>query len=461
MAVAAEFYTFDALGYGQYTKRNNKQGDVDMRNSCWPAAGLALALALAPLSSLAATKPSTLNIAIVTFFSSSGAVVGGPTANGAKMIIDEINHAGGIDGVPVEARYVDESGGTTKQVAELRSLAGNVAAVIGYASSADCLAVAPVAERLSILTVLSDCDTNALFEGHSYKWIFRTIPPASSNAVAMALYVARMYPQATSVAGINPDYAFGRDEWKYFTLALQRLNPHVKLGTALFPALFSGSYTSELSRVAGERPGLIYSSLWGGDVVAFIQQGVAQGIFGQGLVALAAGTQGDIDGMKALPDGVIVGAEHGYLMHVGEIRNPEVARFVDEYHKRFGQYPVSPYPFTIQRALFALRDGYQAAVKANGGAWPTSEDVARALAGLKVQTMLGPMTIRLDHQATYGEQVGVSVHNPAYPFAVLNKIVTFPANMIMAPIGENEEAWIDKLTPAVLDKLPPAAEYRP
>ena len=100
MAVAAEFYAFDALGYGQYTKRNNKQGDVDMRNSCWPAAGLALALALAlaPLSSLAATKPSTLNIAIVTFFSSSGAVVGGPTADGAKMIIDEINHAGGIDG---------------------------------------------------------------------------------------------------------------------------------------------------------------------------------------------------------------------------------------------------------------------------------------------------------------------------------------------------------------------------
>jgi hypothetical protein len=62
-----------------------------MRNSCWPAAGLALALALTPLSSHAATKPSALNIAIVTFFSSSGAVVGGPTAEngyGQKQIVE-------------------------------------------------------------------------------------------------------------------------------------------------------------------------------------------------------------------------------------------------------------------------------------------------------------------------------------------------------------------------------------
>ncbi|MGH7152419.1 MAG: ABC transporter substrate-binding protein, partial [Acetobacteraceae bacterium] len=379
-----------------------------MRNLYRPLAGLALAMALGPMAAHAASpKPSALKIAIVTFFSSSGAVVGGPTADAAKLTIDEINHAGGIDGVPIEARYIDESGGPTKNVAELRSVAGDVAAVLGYASSADCLAVAPVAEQLSLLTVLSDCDTNSLLEGHSYKWIFRTIPPASSNAVAMALYVAKMYPNVTNIAGLNPDYAFGRDEWKYFTQAMQRLNPQVKLGTALFPALFSGDYTSELSRLASERPGLIYSSLWGGDVVAMIQQGVAQGIFGQGMVALAAGTQGDVQGLKALPAGVVTGAEHGYLMHPGPISNPDVAKFVETYHQRFKEYPVSPYPFTVQRALLALRDGYQAAAKSAGGSWPTTEQVAHAMVGLEVPTMLGTMTIRSDHQATYGEQVGV------------------------------------------------------
>lgn len=432
-----------------------------MKKTLWSAAGLALAVALGPMTAHAAapTKPAALKIAIVTFFSSSGAVVGGPTADAAKMTIDQINSAGGIGGVPVQAQYIDESGGPTKNVAELRSVAGDVAAVMGYASSADCLAVAPVAEQMSVLTILSDCDTNSLFEGHSYKWIFRTIPPASSNAVAMALYVAKMYPNTKDIAGLNPDYAFGRDEWKYFTQAMQKLRPGVTLGTALFPALFSGDYTSELSRLSGEHPGLIYSSLWGGDVVAMIQQGVAQGIFNQGLVALAAGTQGDIQGMNALPDGVVVGAEHGYLMHPGPIAEPEVAKFVSDYHTRFDSYPVSPYPFTIQRALLALRDGYQAALKKSGGAWPSSADVAQALVGLTVPTMLGDMTIQQDHQATYGEQVGISVHTKEYPFAVLNKVVSFPADQIMSPPGEKAEDWIAKLTPAALDKMPAAHDY--
>jgi branched-chain amino acid transport system substrate-binding protein len=432
-----------------------------MRKTSWSAAGLALTLALGPVAAHAATKPAALKVAIVTFFSSSGAVVGGPTADAAKLTIDEINKAGGIDGVPMQTQFIDESGGPTKNVAELRSVAGDVAAVLGYASSADCLAVAPVAEQMSVLTILSDCDTNSLFEGHSYKWIFRTIPPASSNAVAMALYIAKMYPSIKDIAGINPDYAFGRDEWKYFTEAMQRLHPHVKLGTALFPALFSGDYTSELSRLSGEHPSLIYSSLWGGDVVAMIQQGVAQGVFGQGLVGLAAGTQGDIQGLQALPDGVVVGAEHGYLMHAGNIANPEVAKFVSDYHQRFNAYPVSPYPFTIQRALLALRDGYQAALKKSGGAWPTNADVAQALVGLSVPAMLGDMKIQENHQATYGEQVGVSVHTKAYPFAVFNKVVTFPPEMIMAPVGEKAEDWIAKLTPAALGNIPSAKEYSP
>jgi branched-chain amino acid transport system substrate-binding protein len=419
-------------------------------------------MVLGPAAGHAATsKPSSLKIAIVTFFSSSGAVVGGPTADGAKLTIDEINQSGGVGGVPIEARYIDESGGPTKNVAELRSVAGDVAAVLGYASSADCLAVVPVAEQLKILTILSDCDTNALFEGHTYQWIFRTIPPASSNAVAMALYVAKMYPQVNDVAGLNPDYAFGRDEWKYFTEAMQQLRPGIRIGTALFPALFSGNYTSELSRLAGERPGLIYSSLWGGDVVALIQQGVAQGIFSQGMVALAAGTQGDVQGLKALPDNVVVGAEHGYLMHPGTISDPEVAKFVEAYHQRSGEYPVSPYPFTIQRAILALRDGYQAAIKSNGGDWPTTDAVAQAMAGLEVPTMLGTMKIQSNHQATYGEQVGVSVHTPAYPFAVFNKVVSFPPEMIMGPMDQTAEAWIKTLTPAALDKVPAPQEYQP
>jgi len=407
-----------------------------------------------------AARPKALKVAVVTFFSGSGAVVGGPSVNSAKMTIDKINQSGGIDGVPIHAQYIDESGGPTKNVAEFRQLAQKVDVVLGYVSSADCLAVAPVAEQLKVPTILSDCTTNSLFEGHHYKWVFRTQPPASANALAMALYILKLHPHLKTIAGLNQDYAFGHDQWQYFSAAMRALDPGVKVRTALFTKLFSGSYTSQISRLQGERPNLLYSSFWGGDLVAFIQQAQAQGLFGQTQVALSLGTQGGVQGLKALPDGVIVGSEHSYLMHPGKISNPRLAHFVTEYHKRFGKYPVSTYPYTLRRALLALRDGYQRAIKDNGGNWPSDAQFADALEGLKVKTLMGSMLIRRDHQAAYHEMVGESVHTSQYPFAVFNHVITFPASMIMPPPGtSNTGKWIASLKPSLLAKVPAAKSY--
>ncbi len=405
-------------------------------------------------------KPKALRIAVVTFFSGSGAVVGGPSVNSAKLVIDRINKAGGIDGVPIKAEYVDESGGASKNIATYRQLAGKVDIIMGYVSSSDCLAIAPVAEELKVPTIFTDCTTNALFEGHHYQWVFRTQPPASANALAAAMYVLKTRPDIKSIAGINQDYAFGRDQWKYFSSAMHALAPNVKVGTALFPKLFSGSYSSEVSRLLGAHPDLVYSSLWGGDLVALIQQGVARGLFNASQVVLSLGTQGGVQGLKALPDGVISGSEHSYLFHPGKIANPQLAAFIARYHKRFGTYPVSTYPYTLHRSVLAIRDGYEKAIAANGGKWPSKAQFVAALEGLKVKTLMGPMVIRKDHQATYHEMYGVSVHSSTYPFAVFDKIITFPPNLIMPPAGTTDaQKWIESLTPAILDKVPAPKIY--
>ncbi len=49
--------------------------------------------------------------------------------------------------------------------------------MIGYISSGDCLAVAPVAEELKKLTIFFDCGTPRIFEDASYKYVFRTGAP--------------------------------------------------------------------------------------------------------------------------------------------------------------------------------------------------------------------------------------------------------------------------------------------
>src|SRR5699024_3620867 len=115
-------------------------------------------------------KPDALRLALITFTSGSGGVVGGPSVNSARLTIDRINAAGGIDGVPIKATYIDEAGGASKNVTTFRQVADDVDVVIGYVSSSDCLAVAPVAEQLQLPTIFSACTTNKLLNGHDYKW---------------------------------------------------------------------------------------------------------------------------------------------------------------------------------------------------------------------------------------------------------------------------------------------------
>ncbi len=81
---------------GDAEKNKQFTGGILMKKTVWSAMGLALTMAFGPMTAYAATptKPAALKIAIVTFFSSSGAVVGGPTADAAKMTIDEINQRG-------------------------------------------------------------------------------------------------------------------------------------------------------------------------------------------------------------------------------------------------------------------------------------------------------------------------------------------------------------------------------
>src|SRR4030095_11814574 len=102
----------------------------------------------------------------------------------------------GFGGAPLELVIIDEAGGTTKQVSEYRNLIErqNVDSVGGYISSGDGLAIAPVAEEMKKVTVLFDCGTPRVFEERPYKYVFRTRPHATMDAVAAAMYLLEQRP---------------------------------------------------------------------------------------------------------------------------------------------------------------------------------------------------------------------------------------------------------------------------
>ena len=94
------------------------------------------------LASPFAQAQETFKLGIVSFLSGQAAESFGiPAVNGAKVVIEAFNNGTapapynkvGFGGVKIEPIYVDENGGATKQVQEMRNLYDreNVDAVVG------------------------------------------------------------------------------------------------------------------------------------------------------------------------------------------------------------------------------------------------------------------------------------------------------------------------------------------
>src|SRR5438309_1958223 len=124
-----------------------------------------------------AGAPKELRVGIVTLLSGpASSTFGIPAKKAADAWVEKINDEGGIGGAKLVPVLTDEAGPGDKVVAEFRRLAADekVDLVIGYISSANCVAVPAVAEELRVLTVLFDCGTTRVFEEAKYKYVFRT-----------------------------------------------------------------------------------------------------------------------------------------------------------------------------------------------------------------------------------------------------------------------------------------------
>ncbi len=399
---------------------------------------------VAPAPAAAQARPAELKIGIVSFLSGAAAVFGVPGRNAAEWLIDKYNREGGIGGVKIRPVYIDEAGGAEKQVAEFRRLVldEKVDLVIGYISSADCLAVAPVAEELRVLTVLFDCGTKRIFEDSRYKYVFRTKAHEALDNVAAARYVLAMKPDVKTIAGINQDYAWGRDSWDTFKRAMQKLKPDIQVAAELWPKLLAGEYSAEISRLLTLKPDVIHSSFWDGDLIGLVKQGAPRGLFGQSLVVFTPGEHMLQDVGKDMPEGVVIGArgDHWFLQTPNE---PIHKEFVDGYRAKYGRYPVYP-SYHMYQAVAGVKAVYEKATKDAGGKWPTPDQVIKAFEGIEYRVPPGrTMVIRADHNGIEPAIIGVTKQTGQYPFAVLDKVRVFPPDEVNPPLGMKTNDWID------------------
>lgn len=234
---------------------------------------------------------------------------------------------------------------------------------------------------------------------------------------------------------IGPDYEWGHvvnnDFWSFLQTKKEGVE---KLGD-LWPKLGERDFSSHITTMLSAEPDAVFSSLWGGDLIAFIKQAKAYGFFDK--TKFISTGAGDLDILKPLgeemPDGLMATFFYAFDMPVKgkEKANEE---FVAKFKEKAGYEPKSG-------DIIGYVSTYMLAEAIEKAGTTENEKLAATLRGMSFDTVLGPATIRdFDGQSTFGYHAGFTYTHKDYPFKRLKDVTRAEGEEVLRTKAEIEKA---------------------
>ena len=389
---------------------------------------------------IAQNKP--LKIGILAPRSGVAGTAGECGIRAVQWAAERMNKAGGIAGRKFEL-VIEEETNPKDTIERFRRLVlqEKVDAVHGLISTGVSLGVAPVAEEEQALLVMWDGTTQDGVKEVMPKsrYVFRSTDNECEAVMASLLAVKYFKGQFKRIAGINPDYSYGRNNWEAFRQILKRYGVEVEVVAEQWPKVGTLDLTSNIAALKAAKPDLIFSSMLFADLPVFMKQGAAAGLFdGTKVVLPAAGWQINQLKKEFMPEGVIFG--HNTLYFAYEQGSALQKSFVMDYMDRYKEAP----HWEADRAYFALaayKAGVEAAQKA-GGKWPTQEKVSEAMLGVEVESLGGMGRFRKDRIAEQVFYQGPSTNKNQYDFPTLASVDVLQASQLQKPPGADFWEWI-------------------
>lgn len=405
-------------------------------------AGLAAApVSLLGFPALAQNRP--LRVGILAPQAGIAGTIGVCGLRGTMFAVDKINAAGGIAGRKVEL-VVQEETNPKESIERLRKLVlqDQVDCVQGIVSSGVGLAMGPAAEDLKALTIYWDGTTQDGVKETMPKpqYVFRSTDNECEAVMSSLLAIKYWKGKFKRIAGINPDYSYGRNNWAAFLALLKKFGVETEVVAEQWPKVGTLDLTSHVASLKAAKPDLVFSSLLFADLPVFMRTAHSAGLMeGTHFVFPAAGFQFTALKKAFTPEGMIFGHNTLYFdLAKGSALQKE---FVADYYDKYKDYP----HWEADRAYFAMqvyKAGVERAYKAKN-AWPKTEEVAAAMAGVKVDSLGGPGQMRDDHIAEQTFYQGLTTNNNKYDFPTLGVVDTMYSDQLQKPAGVDFWKWIE------------------
>lgn len=302
------------------------------------------AAAITGFPHIAGAQAKVIRVGMPTILSGRVAILGTSSRIAVQLAFKQINDAGGIGGRTLELVDRDSKGRPDEAAKVTRDLINNDGCeiIIDGEASSGAFAVHEVIRALPVLCLHTATETSSLSADPKMliKTAFRCARQGIHDAIAGGTYAA-VQSKANGLKRwmtCSPDYAYGRDNTAEFMQFAQKFDPSIELVDQVWPKLFAPDYTESITKALQVKPQAMYSALWGGDLVAFIEQSnlyrlfATTGFFGAGL-----GDPPVLAAIKQLPRGL----NTAYRYNRNYPSKPSNTAFAEAFSKIAGYDPTN------------------------------------------------------------------------------------------------------------------------
>lgn len=375
-----------------------------------------------------------IKIGMPTILSGRVAQLGVSSRNAVMMEVEKFNAAGGLDGRPIEVIVRDSRGvpAEAARIAREMITSDRVDILFDGEPSSGGFAVHEVVRETGTLTLHLNSETSSLTADPRQRFwnAFRVARQGIHDSIAGGAYAAEIVKarNLTRWMTVSPDYAYGRDTTAEFIEYLKAFAPNVQVIGETWPRLFQPDYTENVTRLTQGRPQAIYSCLWAGDLVTFVEQASLYGLFNQSqFFGVNMADYTTLQQIRQLPRGVHSG--NRYLKTFPAV--PGKLAFAEDYNRRYQTYPTN-WAWQSATAVHLITE----ALKKVGGTDPRA--LANALKGMTIDSPFGAegkVTMRAEDQTLVGYAIGWGTTIPAEPF------VENMAKADWTMISRHEQDW--------------------
>ena len=211
-------------------------------------AGLFIALGVLMVSMASVvTAAEPYKIGAVFAITGPAAWLGEPERNTVKMVQEQINAQGGINGHPLEIIIEDTVGEEAKAVMAVQKLINrdNVLAIVGPTRSGTTMAVIPIVEKAQV--PLISCAAAEAIVNPVRKWVFKT--PQKDSDAAIRIYEKMKEMNISKVAIITSTEGFGMEGRKQLTQLAPKMGITIVADETYGPK--DTDMTAQLTKIKG------------------------------------------------------------------------------------------------------------------------------------------------------------------------------------------------------------------